>query len=238
VGRFEIIRPLRLLDVEALREIFVKGSVFDPNHRSALARAKFLGTLSRRITQPVMPDDELFEYLPTQVVAEFLSAKLGLDGTIYPSVQRDGGGANVVLFRKSSGTEPQPLPAGAEIEADLEMHTEDGVEVDYRVWAKVPIGDPRPKEKVAIQSLDITQPVEDFWDNSMPPRPSLRLDFESVEVCNASRLYQSPPHHTESRDIELKRACGKRVENQSDECGGRRALVCFSRGQNDESASP
>lgn len=32
VGRFEIVRPLKLLDVEALQAIYVKGSIFDPSH--------------------------------------------------------------------------------------------------------------------------------------------------------------------------------------------------------------
>ena len=49
------------------------GSVFDRTYLPRLQRAKFLKWLSRRITMPVMPDDERFEYLATQAVADFLA---------------------------------------------------------------------------------------------------------------------------------------------------------------------
>jgi RES domain len=52
VGRFEITRPLKLLDDEALRSIYVKGSVFDSTWLDRLKKAKFLGDLSHRITMP------------------------------------------------------------------------------------------------------------------------------------------------------------------------------------------
>jgi hypothetical protein len=55
VGRFELIGPVRLLDVEALRSLNVEGSIFDRSYIQRLERAKFLEWLSRRITMPVMP---------------------------------------------------------------------------------------------------------------------------------------------------------------------------------------
>ncbi|MFK4535162.1 hypothetical protein ABIA00_003345 [Bradyrhizobium ottawaense] len=52
----------------------------------------FLRTLSARITRPVMPDDEHFEYLATQAVADFLATEssVPIDGIIFPSVQAAG----------------------------------------------------------------------------------------------------------------------------------------------------
>ena len=89
VGRFELIRPVRLLDVEALRVLNVEGSVFDPSYRSRLEKAKFLKWLSRRIALPVMPDDESYDYIPTQAIADFLASNANplLHGILYPSVQ-------------------------------------------------------------------------------------------------------------------------------------------------------
>ena len=78
VGEFNIARPLKLLDVEALQSVFVKGSIFDGGHIHQLEHAKFLGHLSRRITMPVMPDDEPTDYLMTQAIADYLATELSL----------------------------------------------------------------------------------------------------------------------------------------------------------------
>lgn len=51
-GRFDIIRPLRLLDLEALKDIYVTGSLFDPSYLGRLQRGRFLDRLSRRMTTP------------------------------------------------------------------------------------------------------------------------------------------------------------------------------------------
>jgi len=67
-------KSLVVLDVEALRSVITPGSIFDPSYKHRLERAEFLKWLSRRITMPVMPDDEPFEYLATQAVADFLSS--------------------------------------------------------------------------------------------------------------------------------------------------------------------
>jgi hypothetical protein len=86
VGRFQLIRPVRLVDVEALRSVNVTGSIFDRGFIHRLERAKFLKWLSRRIAMPVMPDDEPFDYLATQAIADFLATdeNLALDGLLYP----------------------------------------------------------------------------------------------------------------------------------------------------------
>ncbi|MGO8405374.1 RES family NAD+ phosphorylase [Rhizobium ruizarguesonis] len=49
-----------------------------------------------------MPDDQEFDYLPTQAVADFLATETvtPLDGIIFPSVQVAGGKQNVVLFTR------------------------------------------------------------------------------------------------------------------------------------------
>jgi hypothetical protein len=134
IGRFEVIRPLRLLDLEALESVADEtGSVFDDGYRHRMKRAEFLRGLSRRISRPVMPDDEPCDYLPTQAIADFLGTALEpqLDGMLYPSVQsghlrrthpgrtllglgsRDS--RNVVLFHKAARVRPLDIPDGADI---------------------------------------------------------------------------------------------------------------------------
>jgi hypothetical protein len=112
VARFQMKRTVRLLDVEALSEVLVAGSLFDPNYSRRLAQQKFLKKLRQRITMPVMPDDEPFEYLITQAVADFLAIEIGLDGILYRSAQAKSGGRNITLFHKASRVAEVDLPPG------------------------------------------------------------------------------------------------------------------------------
>lgn len=185
VARFEIIRPVRLLDVDALRDILVTGSIFDTTFIDRLRRAKFLEHLSERITMPVLPDDELTEYLPTQAIADYLAnrSEPKIDGLVYKSVQSGSTGVNVVLFHKSSLVEKLTFPEGTKLEAWLESNTEDGPEPEYRVSEMTPKPKPKPK------------PGDDDWDgpnfdlNLYSPEseidtrtPTLRLDMKDVRV--------------------------------------------------------
>lgn len=106
VARFEIVRPLRLLDFGALEFIVDhNGSDFDKAHIQRLKRAAFLRRLCRRVSRPVMPHDEPRDYLPTQAVADYLAnlADPSLDGIIYPSVQF-GDPSPGILSRASRGS--------------------------------------------------------------------------------------------------------------------------------------
>ncbi len=100
VAKFEVIRPVRLLDLTALSAVSTTGSIFDTTFADRLERAMFLRRLSSRMTRPVMPDDEVFDYLPTQAVADFLATEstIKIDGIIFPSVQAEGVALNVVLY--------------------------------------------------------------------------------------------------------------------------------------------
>lgn len=144
VGRFELLRPVRLLDVEALRKVYVSGSIFDPSYFDQLALGKFLSRLGERLTLPVMPDDEPSEYLITQMIADYLarSPDPGLDGILFPSVQCPGDQRNVVLFHHASRVARLDFPRGTEFSARQFEVTADGAEPDYTVWEQIP---PPPK---------------------------------------------------------------------------------------------
>jgi hypothetical protein len=105
IARVTIIRPLRLLHLNALSEDHEAGSIFfDPACAGRLSRMMFLRSLCARISRPVMPDDQDMEYLPTQAIADYLATegRAPLDGILFPSVQAGGEGLNVVLFHKAS----------------------------------------------------------------------------------------------------------------------------------------
>ena len=101
VGEFELLRPVRLLDLDALVKVHVKGSYFDPDYSIQTNRAAFLKRLVDEVSRPVMPQDEATEYLQTQAVAKYLAEKScpPLDGILFRSSQIGKPGRNLVLFK-------------------------------------------------------------------------------------------------------------------------------------------
>lgn len=140
VARFEIIRSLHLLDVEALRDVLAKGSVFDPSYIRRLEHAKFLERLSQRISQPVVPHDEPFDYLVTQAIAEYLSelTERRLDGVIFRSAQSGNRDRNIVLFHHAARVSEMDLPEGTELSCYPMTHSDEEDDFDYCVWEEVP----------------------------------------------------------------------------------------------------
>lgn len=94
-----------------------------------------------------MPDDEAFDYLTTQAIADFLSTENEprLDGIIFASAQSKGG-RNVVLFHKSARIREMEFPDGTEIDAHSGFGTDDGWENDYAVSEVVPPAGSLPAE--------------------------------------------------------------------------------------------
>jgi hypothetical protein len=173
VGEFQIIRPVRLLDVAALQSVYIEGSIFDPGYLEQLSLWKFMGRLSERITMPVMPDDEPTEYLITQMIADYLARQPapGLDGILFSSVQSPGEHRNVVLFHHASCVEALDIPEGTKLSAHQTYSTEVGDEVDYRVWEEVPPPEP-PKAKEAADDFN--------WDVDVSPDQTERVYREAT----------------------------------------------------------
>jgi hypothetical protein len=194
VAQFEIIRKLRLLDLTALSDVSVTGSILDFGLAGRMEGAVFLRSLSGRITRPVMPDDDPFEYLATQAIADFLAteASVPIDGIIFPSVQAAGDVLNVVLFHKAARVEAMSVPEGMEISARTGRWAEHGWEQDYEVLEKVP---PLPKEVdknaqepgwpdvAAIAEAVPLDPRDADWRDA-----SLRIVPESIEVHRVKRV--------------------------------------------------
>ena len=136
VAAFEIVRPLKVLNLDNLRFASVKGSIFDPSFADLENRAAFLRTLSERLCAPVVPDREELEYVPTQAIADFLATEREppLDGIVYPSTQIQSGGLNVVLFHGSSRVEELKVPDDVSLVATTGFQDEDGIDPSYHVW--------------------------------------------------------------------------------------------------------
>lgn len=216
VARFEIIRPLHLLDLTALSDVGVRGSVFDVESAGRMARASFLRSLSRRITRPVMPDDEPVEYLVTQAIADFLAteASVPIDGIIYPSVQLAGDVLNVVLFHKAARVEAMDIPKGTEINAHTGWHGEDGWEDDYAVYEKVP-SVPADSEEGKGETpswppnlADLATSAYRIWEglDTGGRKRSLRVAPESLQVRQVLQVV------VKTKDFEVRRHRSEKEE--------------------------
>jgi hypothetical protein len=198
--------PLRLLDVEALRSVLVKGSVFDSNYIRRLEHAKFLASLSHRIIMPVMPSDEAFDYLATQAIADYLASEVQLDGIIYPSVQSHEGKRNVVLFHKAARVESLQLPKDTDLTARLSESTDEGYEVDYSVWEEVPPEKASGAEPDVQNLPHLPSFAERLPEDDDTRETTLRLDTKEIKVHHVqavsftSEIYSVSRHRFEKRD--------------------------------------
>lgn len=202
IAKFQILRPLRLLDIEALGALEIQGSVFDPAHARHLEKAKFLRYFANRISIPVMPDDEAFDYLVTQAVADYLSNRqdLKLDGLLFRSAQGEDAGANVVLFHKSSRTELIELPEGTVIDGSLYHSTEEGEEPDFWIWERQlkPKRAPR-KPRTGFDPFAFGMPDEATRSDYDPRENSLRVDPNSIVVHEINKIAYEAFTHTVRR---------------------------------------
>ncbi|MCV3243042.1 RES domain-containing protein [Mesorhizobium sp. ZC-5] len=193
IGRFEIIRELRLLDLDKLNSIYAQISVFDARYRTVVGRIRFFRRLVEEISKPIMPRDEEDEYLITQTVAEFLATNVTptLDGILFSSAQMGGDGRNAVLFHHASGVEPYSLPTGTKITANMGWITDEDADDSIAIWETTP----RPPLVVAKKKERKKRPsVFDFGssiidretyseiEDLVPPNPRLRLLVSDIEV--------------------------------------------------------
>ena len=194
IGRFELLRSARLLDLGALSEVYVNSSYFDPEYAVHKARTAFLRYLVSEISRPVLPEDEPLEYLPTQVVAEYLAqiAEPHFDGIIYPSSQTGGSGENVVLFNHSSRVEPYALPAGSSVDVDIPIKNQLDEDDDFYdgIWVSetVPsdINEEVPPTEDGVTRRRTVRAFRDYLleEPEDDRNPTLRLDTENVEVLD------------------------------------------------------
>lgn len=200
MGRFDLKRPVRLLDFSALRSVREAGSIFDPQYAERLSRARFLRSMKDRINRPVMPTDEEFEYLATQAVIDFLANGLPvkLDGVLFPSVQTNEATVNVVLFHRSSKVEKLDLPKGTEIDASTYMSTNEGADPWYSVHEEVPSEE--DQAKLDAEAAKFPGLLSYVHDGGVPDEDlTLRLDMDSLQVMVVTKASYVTDDHSVHR---------------------------------------
>jgi hypothetical protein len=99
--------------------------------------APFLNTFVELISRPLGSSDPQIDYLPTQVLTEYLRFKRGFefDGILYRSAQRKGG-VNVVLFQEDNiSTESMDCDGALLRYTGYQLFNVDGVEYKSRTIA-------------------------------------------------------------------------------------------------------
>jgi len=172
-ARFDVIRPLRLLNLHDLASMrpHRELSYFDPVRKSLSERCAFLKALQRQLTMPVMPDWAESGYLITQAIADYLAThdQLNLDGILFPSVQvaQDASpGQNVILFHKASGVERVKAADEAE-HVSLYEPDEDRWIYYPEMWEAEPKSDDENSQYLLLVP---------------PPEPSLRLARDCIVI--------------------------------------------------------
>ena len=195
LAKFDLLSPVRVLDLNALSNVFSDFSHFDPDYIEKRSRERFLKELVGEMSRPVMPHEEAREYVATQIVSEYLANRVEprLQGIIFNSAQAGSGGHNIVLFndvRIAEVYQPRPetrfrvkippppvvLLPGTESSEVLTVHSDPqaGDEEDERSVEDPTTGD---AETQGGNAYDI-----------------LRLDRQSLKVLNISGVkYESQP---------------------------------------------
>lgn len=182
IGRFELVRTVKLLDLDALERLYITKSPFNPGYSDDRKKCSFLALLSRRFSMPVMPGGEEFDYLLSQAVCEYLAGSIQpqLDGIIFRSSQRGGKGKNITLFNHASFVETPEYPQGTKFNSYFNAADEDGEE-SYTISVQLPeesiakvVDGPSESRFSHLCALD--------FDTDSPRLVTLRLRPEEVEV--------------------------------------------------------
>ena len=190
-GQFEILKTVRLLDLNLLEQVFVETSHFDERYSEQYGRHAFLRQLVAEITAPVMPQDEAKEYLATQVIADFLAFKVSprLDGILFRSSQTDGTGQNVVLFNHASHVEPILVPPGTNLDVSMPRTDvdDDFINENILIFEETnsdTVNQPQPETSAATGA----QPDQMVENAGGEPAPTLRLHLDTRLVHDIKKM--------------------------------------------------
>lgn len=191
MGEFHLVRPIRLLNLSLLSKVVARGSIFDPNFTELESRSHFLTSLVRIMTRPTNPDLADKEYLPTQLIAEYIANAhpSEIDGILFSSSQSEEAGFNVVLFRHASKVEPLIIDPRSEINTSTyEQYADDEIEIHYSVteWVEDEIvnntKDLIPEDDDIFEDVDGPIILPDISYQSDPRSPFLKINLDNLVV--------------------------------------------------------
>lgn len=199
VGKFKFLRPTRLLDLRQVKktEPFGKLSWFSWDFVDKNSYADFVRGLHDLIRRPVLPGDESLEYLPTQMIAEYLSSRadLRLDGIMFSSSLVSKGnaedensegeawddtkkGVNIVLFAGSSVVSA----VCGNVQYEVTRISEPNFDDETAHWGFTEWVDRKP-----IKPADDAELEVDFHE-SYSPEPTLEIVEDEIRVVHVRAI--------------------------------------------------
>lgn len=126
LAAFRVHRPIHVLDLTRFTRAGRQLDIFAKNQMVRATQWAFMQSFATEISQPILPGDEHLEYVPAQVVAEYLTSTpvrwrggdVTPDAIIFRSAQHEGG-KNIAIMG-DAGRICRPAPAkndGAEAPA-------------------------------------------------------------------------------------------------------------------------
>ena len=99
LAAFRVHRPIDVLDLTRFTRAGKQLDIFAKNQMVRATQWAFMQSFASEISQPILPGDEHLEYVPAQVVAEYLTSTsvrwrgsdVTPDAIIFRSAQREGG---------------------------------------------------------------------------------------------------------------------------------------------------
>ena len=179
LAKFEIIKPIVVLDLTVFSEMYEVLSMFDPEFEYKASRLQFLRDFDRRISEPVLSHENSFDYIPTQALAEYLANhyERKIDAVIYSSTQVEGELKNNIVI----------LPHAATVEWSSEVPEHDSLNPYRLLWSEDSyfIFKTKPGDENKMISLDSETIFDDY---NISSTPTLRIVNDSIKVIQAKSI--------------------------------------------------
>lgn len=202
IGKFNLLRPIRVLNLKVLELCYDHVSLFDPDHQKISDRLAFLRSLSERLSAPVFNHNAHLDYLATQCIAEYIaSIDPQIDGVAFSSAQAGDEGMNLVLFDDACHISPLDHPEGTIPDIHYRSYEEDGSDVTPCLVFYVPDANGESVKQVD----EFTQELKILEAGKEPKiQPTLSLDMKSISVHNVKAVaYRCEKSSVDVSDLRL-----------------------------------
>ena len=201
--KFDLLNPISVLDLTKLWNPGSEFSHFDPDYIEKRSRERFLKELVGEMSRPIMPHQKAQEYIPTQIVSEYLANKFKphLRGIIFNSAQTGSGGHNIVLFNGACSVEPYEPPPGTSIGFRVTMPLQPRIPPPGTEWSQSLVIQTEPQRAVGETERSVEEhTTSDPETQASHGDSTLRLDPQSLKVVEISGVKYDPRPLTLNRD--------------------------------------
>lgn len=188
VAAFRVHRPIHVLDLTRFTCAGRQLDIFAKNQMVRATQWAFMQSFASEISQPILPGDEHPEYVPAQVVAEYLTnqpvrwrgEEVTPDAIMFRSAQRDGG-KNMIAVMGDAATICRTTPAAGEDAAPAKRADNDLEALDF--------ASPLSERSQLGSSMSMAR--SNFWRSdlrSTPPTPTTLLTDLQLSTVDPDEL--------------------------------------------------